>query len=96
MSPIIQIVCMHAKSLQLCPTLYDLWTGAHQGPLSLGFSRQAYWSGMPCPLPKDLPDLGMEPMSLMSPELEGGFFTTSATWETPVRIFGGCQMRLHK
>ena len=38
------------------------WTVAHQAPLSVGFSRQEYWSGLPCPLPKDLPDLGIEPM----------------------------------
>ena len=52
-------------------------TVARQAPLSVGFSRQEYWSGLPCPPPGDLP----EPMSLMSPALAGGFFTTSATWE---------------
>ena len=81
MSPIIQIVYMHAKSLQLCLTLYNLWTGAHQAPLSLGFSRQENWSGLPCLPPGDLPNPGMEPESLTSPALTGGFFTTSATWE---------------
>ena len=39
------------------------WTVAHQAPLSLGFFRQAYWSGLPCPPPGDLPDPGMEPRS---------------------------------
>ena len=39
---------------------------------------------MPCPLPGDLPDPGIEPINLMSPALEGGFFTTSTTWEAPV------------
>ena len=39
------------------------WTVAHQAPLTLGFSRQAYWSGLPCPPPGDLPDPGMEPRS---------------------------------
>ena len=58
------------------------WTIAHQGPLSKGFFRQEYWSGLPCPSPRDLPDPGMEPMSLTSPALAGGFFTTSITWET--------------
>ena len=59
-----------------------LWTVACQAPLSMGFSKQEHWSGLPCPLPGDLPDPGMEPASLMSPELAGGFFTTSAsTWE---------------
>ena len=46
-----------------------------------GFSRQEYWSGLPFPSPEDLPNPGVEPRSLMSPVLAGGFFTTSATWE---------------
>ena len=49
--------------------------------LFVGFSRQEYWSGLPCPPPRDLPDPGMEPISLMSLALAGRFFTTSATWE---------------
>ena len=57
------------------------WTVAHQAPLSMGFSRQEYWSGLPCPPPGDLPDPGIEPSSLMPPALTGGFFTTSTTWE---------------
>ena len=72
---------MCAKSLQSCLTLCDpLWTVARQAPLSMGFSRQEYWSGLPCPPPGDLPDSGIEPASLMSPALAGRFFTTSATW----------------
>ena len=59
-------------------------TVAHQAPLSMGFSRQEYWSGLPCPAPGDLPDPGIKPVSLVSPALAGGFFTTSATWETHV------------
>ena len=47
----------------------------------MGFSRQEYWSGLPCHPPGDLPDAGVEPVSLMSPALAGSFFTTSATWE---------------
>ena len=54
-----------------------------QAPLSTGFSRQEYWSGLPCPSPGDLPDPGIKPASLTSPALAGGFFTTGATWETP-------------
>ena len=49
------------------------------------FSRQEYWSGLSCPPPGDLPDPGIEPSSLMSPALAGGFFTTSATWEMPTQ-----------
>ena len=58
-----------------------LWTVAHQDPLSMGFSRQEYWSGLPCSPPGDLPDPGIEPMSLTSPSFAGGFFTTSANKE---------------
>ena len=57
------------------------WTVACWAPLSLGFSRQRYWSGLPFPHPVDLPDPGIEPMSLMSPALAGGFFTTGTIWE---------------
>ena len=56
-----------------------LWTGAPQAPWSMGFPRQEYCSGLPFPTPGDLPDPGIEPLSLTSPTLEGGFFTTSAT-----------------
>ena len=56
-------------------------TVAHQAPLSMEFSRQEYWSGLPCPPPGDLPDPGMEPASLMSPALAGGLLNTSTTWE---------------
>ena len=52
-----------------------------QAPLSMGSSREEYWSGLPCPPPGDLPDPGIEPSSLRSPALAGGFFNTSATWE---------------
>ena len=52
------------------------WTIALQAPLSMGFSRQEYWSGLPCPPPEDLPDPGIEPTSLMPPALTG-----SATWK---------------
>ena len=57
------------------------WTKAHQAPLSMGFSKQEYWNGLPFPSPKDLHDPGTDPASLRSPALAGGFFTTSATWE---------------
>ena len=52
---------------------------ARQAPLSMGFPRQEYWSGLPCPPPGDLPDPGIEPTSLTSPALAGRFFTTSTT-----------------
>ena len=56
--------CVHAKSPQSCLILCDLWTLALQAPLSMGFSRQEYWSGFPCPPPGDLPDPGIKPVFL--------------------------------
>ena len=57
------------------------WTGAHQAPLSMGFSREEYWSGLSFPSPGDLPDAVIELASLSSPVLAGGLFTASAAWE---------------
>ena len=59
--------------------LETLYTVTHLAPLSMGFSRQEYWSGLPCPPPGDLPDPGIEPTFLMSPALAVGFSTTSET-----------------
>ena len=52
------------------------WIVAHQAPLSMAFSRQEYWNGLPFPSPGDLPDPGIEPASPASRALAGGFFTT--------------------
>ena len=73
------VVCMLSR-VRLFVTL---WTAAHQAPLSLGFSRQEDWSGLPCPPPWDRPDPGIEPVSLKSPALASRLFTSSATWEAP-------------
>ena len=54
---------------------------AHQAPLFMGFSKQEYWSGLPCSFPGNLPDPGIKPLSLKSPASAGRFFTTSTTWE---------------
>ena len=72
--------------LYVCVCVYvsdsaTLWTVAHQAPLSMGFSRQEYWSRLLCPPPGDLPDPGIEPASLMPPALAGGYFTASTTWK---------------
>ena len=72
-------MCM--KLLQLCPTLCDPMDCIALQVLSMEFSRQGYWSGLPCSPPGDLPDPGFEPASLTSPALAGGFFTTGATWK---------------
>ena len=58
------------------------WTVAHQVPLYMGFSRQEYWSTLPCHPLGDLSNPGMELESSVSPVLAGMFFTTSAAWET--------------
>ena len=57
--------------VRLCATL---WTAARQAPLSMGFPRQEYWSGLPCPPPRDLADPGIKSTSLMSPALGVRFF----------------------
>ena len=71
-------VLSHFSHVQLCAAL---WTVACQAPLSMGLSRQEHWSGLPCPPLEDLPDPGIKAMTLMSPILAGGFFTTSVAWE---------------
>ena len=53
---------------------------------------QEYWSGLPFPSPADFPDPGTEPMSLMSPALAGGFFTTIAAWKAPACV---CYAHIH-
>ena len=58
--------------------------------LSMEFSRQGYWSGLPLPAPGDIPDLGIELTFLVSPTLAGRFFTTSTTWEAPFFFFFWC------
>ena len=73
-----KIVCKIASVVSDSATL---WTIACQTPLSLGFFRQEYWCGLPCPAPADLPNPGIKPTSLKSSVLAGMFFTTSTTWE---------------
>ena len=75
--------------VQLCAAP---WTVDHQAPLSTGFSRQQYWSGLLFPPPEDLPDPGIEPTSLKSPALAGGFFTTSASWEAWSSSMAACNL----
>ena len=65
----------------VCSTVSDslrsLWIVAHQAPLSVKIFRQEYWSRLLFPPPGDLPNPGIEPVSLVSPALAGGFFTTA-------------------
>ena len=70
----------------ICFRLFvTLWTVAHQASLFMGFSRQDYWSGLPCLPSGDLPDSGMESVSRRFPALAGRFFTTSTTWEAHMK-----------
>ena len=68
-----ECVCM-LSCFSWVQLLAMLWTVAHQAPLSIGFSRQEYWSGLPWPPPGDLPNLGMGPVS---PELQADSFLLS-------------------
>ena len=80
-------VCVHACMLSpfsRAQLFVTLGTIARQAPLSMGFSRQEYWSELPLPSPGDLPNSGMEAISLMSLALAGRFFSTSATWEAHI------------
>ena len=65
------LVCVHAQLLSCVPLVATPWTVAHQAPLSMGFSRQEYRSGLPFLSPGDFPDPGVEPVS---PALTGRFF----------------------
>ena len=78
-------VLSHFSCVQLCTTPK---TVALQAPLSMGFSRQEYWSELPCPPPGDPPNLGIGPVSLMSPVLADRFFTTSASCEAQTSCQG--------
>ena len=70
------------KSLSRVRLFAIPWTVARQAPLSMGFSKQEYWSGLSCPPPGDLPHPGIKPTPLVSPALAGRFFSTSATWDS--------------
>ena len=71
-------VCVCACTHRLSPVRLFVtpWTIAHQAPLSMGFPRQEYWSGLPFPSSENLPEPGTEMVSLVSPALSGRFFTT--------------------
>ena len=84
-----QVVLCSVLNHFSCVWLFvTLWT--HQTPQSMGFSRQEHWSGLPFPPPVDLMDPGIEPLSLTSPALAGGFFTTSTNVGLVCNFGGGC------
>ena len=72
---------VHVKLLHHVQLFGTLGTIVCPAPLSKGFPRQEYWSGLPCHPSGDLPNPGIEPASLISPALAGGFFTSRVTWE---------------
>ena len=77
-------VCVCVLSPQSCSIFCDTEDHSPPGSSVHKFSRQEYWSGLPCPPPGDLPHPGIKPASVMSPELAGGFFTNRAIWEAPI------------
>lgn len=84
--------CVHVLSHFSHVWLFvTLWTVVYQAPLSTGFSRQGYWSELPCPPPGDCPDPGNQIHISYVSALAGGFFTTSALWEAHL-YFSDCQM----
>ena len=77
--------CCCCLVTELCPTLVNPWTAAHQAPLSMGLFTQEYWSWLPFPSPRDLPDPGFE---ATPPTLTGRFFTTEPPGKSyPLCIF---------
>ena len=74
---IIECAVLCCAVLRLIWLFVTPWAVAHQAPLSMGFSRKEYWSGLPFPSLGDLPDPGMEPAFLVTLGLAGGFFTTA-------------------
>ena len=77
-------MCVHLCLLSRLQLFTTTWTVACQAPLSMGFSRQEYWSGVPCHPPGDLPDPGIE---LVSPALTGGFLPLSHVASTALILF---------
>ena len=73
-------LCVSANRFSCIRLFATLWTLARQAPLSMGFSRQEYCSGLPWPPPGDLPNPGIKPASFMSSCIGREFFTTNATW----------------
>ena len=75
------LCCVCAQSLNHVRPFAASWTMASQAPLSLEFSKQDFWNGVPFSPPGNLPYPGVKPASLASPSLTGRFFTASTTWE---------------
>ena len=85
-SPFVLFPLFHCAATSVLSDSVTLWTVACQATMSMGFSRQEYWSGLPFLPPGDLLDPGIKHMSVVSPALARGFFSTSATWEAHSKI----------
>ena len=83
--------CMHAKSFQYVRFFATPWTVACQAPLSIGLSRQEYYSGLPCPPPGDLPDSGIKPTSPVASALQAD----SLPLVPPGKLLCGQQLKLN-
>ena len=77
---------MCAQSLSRVQLFAALWPVAHQAPLSMGFSRQEYWRGLPFPPPRDLPDPRIKPTSPVAPALAGRFFATEPPGKSKKKV----------
>lgn len=82
--PKVGVKSLHANHFSFAQLFVTLRITARQASLCMGFSRRECWNGLPCPSPEGLPHPGIEPTSLASPVLAGGFLTTRATREYKV------------
>ena len=89
-------VCVYAKSLQLCLTLCDPMDCSPPGSSVPGILQARILERVAISPPRDLPNPGIKPTSLMSPELAGGFFTTGATWEAPNQLYSNKKFKNKK
>ena len=80
-------MCVYVSHSVMSDSFETPWIIACQAPLSLGLSRQEYWSGLPFPLPGDLPNSAIEPASLVSPVLAGRFSTTESPGKPQMYLF---------
>ena len=83
-------VCVYVYAHSVMSDSATSWTVAFKAPLSMEFSRQKYWSGLPFPSPGDIHDIEIKPVSLVSPALAGRFFTTAPS-EKPTSFLTSLQ-----
>ena len=84
-------VCVRARARAQSCLFATLWTGAHQAPLSMEFSRQEYWSGLPFPIPENLSDLGIKRVSCIGRRI----LYHGTTWEASLHIHTYLYISIH-